>query len=138
MLKSFHLPDYEAESVLQPAPVEILREAAQALAASTQGRVEGSVFTGSLGAVGSYRHTFYLRAPSLDDFTDPLFYVWHGSELYPAHCVVAGEPQQKTEHCKSPEELHEWVQRILDSEVARQRVRALLAQVGNQTCGKKA
>jgi hypothetical protein len=133
MVKPFHVPDYAAEPTVQPAPVEILREAARALSAGTHGQVEGSVFTGSLGGVGSYRHTFYLRAVALNDYTDPLFYVWHGPELYPAHCVLAGKPQQESEPCRTPEELHDWIQRLLDADVARQRIRALLAQVDNRS-----
>lgn len=132
MQRSFHLPDYDQASAAPKAPVEVLREAAASLTAKTGERVEGSIFTGSLGGVGSYRHTFYLRAPSLDDFTDPLFYVWHGSELYPANVLLAGSKQDQARSVADENALHDEVQRLLSSDVARQRVGAMLAQVGSR------
>jgi len=133
MRKPFDLPDYEPGSIAPIPPVEVLRDAAATLTENTDGRVEGSVFTGSLGGTGIYRHTFYLRAPSLDDFTDPLFYAWHGAELYPANVCMAGSAADKAGSFADENALHDEVQRILTSEVARQRIGAMLAQVGRRS-----
>ncbi len=135
MRTPFELPDYEQSSTEPTPPVEILREAATALTTKTGGRVEGSVFTGGLGGIGSYRHTFYLRAPSLDDFTDPLFYVWHGPELYPARVLMAGDKQGNARSFTDESTLHDEVQRLLTSPIAHQRIGAMLAQVNNRPVG---
>ena len=128
MMKPFSLPDYDLNNAPVP-PIQMLKEAADALSTTTGGRVEGSVFTGSLGGTGTYRHTFYLRAPVLDDFTDPLFYVWHEAELYPAHVLMAGENQKNAPSFNNAETLRDEIQRLLSSDVARQRIGAMLAQV---------
>jgi len=133
MRKPFVLPNYEPESTAPLPPIEVLRDAAASLTARTNRRVEGSVFTGSLGGTGVYRHTFYLRAPALDDFTDPLFYAWHGAELYPVNVCMAGSAGDKAGSFADENALHDEVQRILTSEVARQRIGAMLAQVGRRS-----
>ncbi len=130
MGKQFDLSVYKSPIPTQPAPIEVLREAAEALTQITGGEVEGSIFTGGLGTPTTYRHTFYLRAPSLNDFTDPLFYVWHTPELYPCNVLMTGYDISRTVVCANESELHDEVQRCLTSNEAQQRIRALRAQVG--------
>lgn len=133
MTKPFRLPDYDLGNSAPTPPIQILKEAADALSTNTGERVEGSIFTGSLGGTGTYRHTFYLRAPALNDFTDPLFYVWHGAELYPTHVLMAGENQKNARSFNDAETLHDEIQRLLSSDVARQRIGAMLAQVDSSS-----
>lgn len=127
---TFHAPTPNVASP-QP-PVEMLRDAARTLAESTNGRVEGSVFTGNPGGSNLFRHTFYLRTRALNDYTYPLFYVWHNADLYPAHVLIAGQDPKREQEYRDETSLHAAIQQILDSPETLKLVRALLAQVDDQ------
>ena len=122
------MPDYLAElKKTQVSPVEILRKAAVDLGNQTQGLVEGSIFVLNPGGSTMFRYTFYLLVPSLNDYTDPLFYAWHDVKLYPVNVMMAGGKQGKDEiKCLSPYEFENELQRIFDSEATRNRLEAML------------
>lgn len=131
MQKQFDFSIYESLESAQTAPIDVLRDAANALAKSNGSKVSARVFTGGISTPTVYRHTFYLRAPSLDDFTDPLFYVWHGPELYPCNVLMTGDDIRNKVVCANDGELHDAVQDCLTSREAQQRIIALRAQVGH-------
>ena len=122
------MPDYLAEAKkTQKSPVEVLREVANDLGSQTRGLVEGTVFTLNAGGSSLFRYTFYLLIPSLDDYTDPLFYAWHDIKLYPVNVMKAGGKQGKDEvKCQTPYELESELERIFDSEETRNRLRAMI------------
>ena len=129
---SIKMPNFrhQAKPKVKP-PVELLREAARTLAQKTGGVVEGSVFTSNPGGSNLFRHTFYLRTPALNDYTYPLFYVWHDAALYPAHLLMAGGNQQTdTQDCRTDEELREQLEEVFASPITAQLVGALMAQAG--------
>ena len=122
------MPDYLAESTrTQQSPVKILRKAADDLGNQTQGLVEGSIFTLNAGGSSLFRYTFYLLVPSLNDYTDPLFYAWHDVNLYPVSVMSAGGKQGKDEvKCRTPDEFEIELERLFNSEETRNRLRAMI------------
>ena len=115
-----------------PPPLHVLHEAADALATTTKGAVQGSIFTINPGGASLFRHTFYLRAPALNDFTDALFYVWHDENLYPAHYLRAGlDMKTDTLDCADEQELRETLTRLFQESGTRQIVRSLLLQIND-------
>ena len=122
------MPDYLAETKkTQRSPVQVLREAADDLGNQTQGLVEGSVFTLNAGGSSLFRYTFYLLVPSLNDYTDPLFYAWHDVNLYPVSVMKASGKQGKDEvKCRTPHEFEIELERIFESEETRNRLRAMI------------
>lgn len=63
-------------------PVTILRQQATILGRRTRNLVEGDVVTEGT-PTGSFKHTFYLTAPALDDYRYCLFYIHHEIKFYP-------------------------------------------------------
>ena len=77
----------------QTPPVTILRQQAVMLGKKTKNLVEGDVVTEATQA-GSFKHTFYLIAPALDDYRYCLFYIHHEVLFYPltiSNCDGNGE-----------------------------------------------
>ena len=70
----------------QTPPVTILRQQAAMLGKKTKNLVEGDVITEATES-GSFKHTFYLIAPALDDYRYCLFYIHHELVFYPLHIV---------------------------------------------------
>lgn len=126
---SVTIPSFSKPPHSPKPPVELLREAARTLAAQTSGKVEGSVFTSNPGDSNLFRHTFYLRARALNDYTYPLFYVWHNADLYPAHLLMAGEPQENAVECQTDVDLRDKLQEVFASSGTAQLVYALIAQI---------
>lgn len=131
--QAFHVKKFHVSSIPTPTPpIDMLRQAGNALAQSTDGQVEGIIFTANPGGSNQFRHTFYLRARALNDYTYPLFYVWHGVSLYPANVLRADDKQEKdTIICRSEAALHDTIQQILDERTTENLVEALLAQIRN-------
>ena len=131
------MQDYTSNLDLGPAPpVRLMQEAADALSQTTHGKVQGSIFTLNPGGANLFRHTFYLRAPDLNDYTYSLFYVWHDENFYPAHVLRAGEDQRTDTHdCTDENALREELKIIFQDHDTRQVVRSLLIQMSNQGAG---
>lgn len=107
--------------------MEIMQTAAKEIAGSTEERIIGNVFTINPGGSDLFRYTFYLVAPSLDDYTDPLFYAWHGTQSYPIHVLPAGGKQGKDEKkCQSPDEFEQALSNIFQSQSAQERIYTML------------
>ena len=122
------MPNYLAASkTTQRSPLQVLREAANDLAAQTQGLVEGSVFTLNAGGSSLFRYTFYLLVPSLNDYTDPLFYAWHGIDLYPVNVMRAGGKQGQDEvKCQTASDFQAGLEHIFDSMETRERIQTMI------------
>lgn len=122
------VPDYLMDRpVLPRAPVDILREAAGKFQDRTRGLVEATVFTLNPGGSTLFRHSFYLVVPTLDDYTDALFYVWHSASLYPVTVLDSGGKQGRDERqYKTPEQFEQELARIFDSQETRRRIYALM------------
>jgi hypothetical protein len=125
------MPDYLADlqtQFPQRPPLEILHEAAERLKDQTGGLVEGLVSILNPGGANLFRYTFYLLAPRLNDYTDPLFYAWHDDRLYPVNVMLAGGKMGTDDKSVSTEtQLEEELQKIFDGDTARRRVQALIA-----------
>ena len=65
-------------------PLTILREQAAALSQRTNGLVEGYVHTVKAQNGAAFEHTFFLVAPSLDNYSVPLLSISHPLGGYPA------------------------------------------------------
>jgi len=124
------MPNYSMEldlKQMQRSPLEILRGSAEDLRDQTRGLVEGAVFTLNAGGSSLFRHTFYLRVPSLNDYTDPLFYAWHDANLYPVNVMLSGGKQGKDEReCRTVQEFEAELERIFASVDTLKRLRALM------------
>lgn len=125
------MPDYLADLdiyIPQSPPLEILHEAADKLKGQTDGLVEGLVSVLNAGERNFFRYTFYLLAPRLNDYTDPLFYVWHDDHLYPVSVMEAGgEVGTDDRKYNTKAEFEEALQNIFAGETAKRRIRALIA-----------
>lgn len=131
---SIAVPDYTENLAREPIPpIALMRRTADALAQSTNGKVQGNIFTLNPGGSTLFRHTFYLRAPALNDYSYPLFYVSHDEHLYPAYVLRAGGDQKKdTQKCPDSESLRRTLEDVLQESSTRQLVRALLVQIQSQ------
>lgn len=125
------MPDYLADldvRITQRPPLEILHEAAEELKGRTDGLVAGLVSVLNPGGGAFFRYTFYLLAPRLNDYTDPLFYAWHDDRLYPVSVMEAGGKVGTDERDLETEaEFEKELQRIFSSDTARRRIQALIA-----------
>jgi hypothetical protein len=80
-------PDIEqSKDVL---PVTILREQAAALGKKTSHLLEGRVSTRT-DEDGNFVHSFYVVAPTMDNYSYRLLTITHGAEPYP---VTVPDPQ---------------------------------------------
>ncbi len=127
---TIQMPDYLADlntQITQRPPLEVLHEAAEKLSDNTKGLVTGLVSVLNPGGAKMFRYTFYLLAPRLNDYTDPLFYVWHDDRLYPVNVMVAGGTQGQDDKPFGTEyEFVEELQRIFEGEVAKRRIQSLI------------
>lgn len=109
------------------AAVDILNAAAKDLADKTDGYVLGSVFLLHPADTSLFRYTFYLRVPKLDDYTDPLFYVWHDQRLYPATLLPAGGKQGVDDLvCDTPAQLENHVNQLFKKPEVTQLITTLI------------
>ena|SRR5579862_3520078 len=129
--RTFAIPDYlKEEKSDQPAPVELMREAAIDFTAKTRDKILGEVVTINPGGSNLFRHIFQLVVPALNDYTHSLFYVWHGPNLYPANLLIAGGKQDEdSQSCPLPDDLQHAMEQVFNADSTRQMVRALLAQI---------
>lgn len=124
------MQNYTENLSAPPPPLHVLYEAADALATTTNGAVQGSIFTTNPGGAFLYRHTFSLRVPALNNFTDSLFYVWYDENLYPARYLRAGlDVKTDTLECANEQELRDTLTNLFQESGTRLIVRSLLLQV---------
>jgi len=121
-------PDLEQSQVIPP--IAILREQAAALGKKTNYLLEGRVDTMTTPG-GRFKHSFYVEARALDDYTYKLFWIEHGPDQYPVvaprpDMAVPGPPEVGIE---SEVELLEYVREILNSDRTKKIIGSLLAQV---------
>jgi len=121
-------PELEQSQIVPP--VAILREQATALGKKTNHLLNGRVDT-RIGYDGKFRHTFYIVAPTLDDYSYELFWIEHGADQYPVK--VQGPPSNDIEILErsldSEQELLGYIRAVLNSEKTKRVVSSLLAQV---------
>ena len=130
-------PDIEqSKDVL---PVAILREQAAALGKKTGHLLEGRVNTRT-DEDGNFNHSFYVVAPTLDNYSYRLISITHGAEPYP---ITVPDPQiidpgarsfripsvHGTLRIRSEKELLDYLREVLNSEKTMRIVGSLLAQV---------
>jgi len=128
---SVSIPNYTTERPhTAKHPLAILHAAAESLAINTNDNVRGSVLILNPGGENLFRYTFYLVAPSLNDFRDPLFYAWHGVQPYPIHLMESGGRQGHDDKSySSPEAFERALTTIFESSSARQHIYSLLDAV---------
>lgn len=132
---SVKIPEYLSQTnpnMMQRPPLEILQEAAQELKRQTRGLVEGTVFTLNPGGNTLFRYTFYLLVPSLNDYTDPLFYAWHNADFYPVTLLLAGGKQGTDDHtCHYDWQLEQELSAIFSNNDTTKRIQAMIALARN-------
>ena len=134
-------PEIEQSTVVPP--VAILREQAAALGNKTSHLLEGRVDSRTDGA-GNFIHSFYVVAPTLDNYTYNLFSISHGADAYPVtvsrpqrmgpdkHIIRLGpdnRPLPETLIINSEKELLDYLREVLNSDKTKRIVGSLLAQV---------
>jgi hypothetical protein len=125
-------PDIEQSNVVPP--VGILREQAAALGKKTGHLLEGRVDT-RIGEDGNFIHSFYIVAPTLDNYSYRLFSIIHGANQYPVTVphprrMEAGlRPYPQTQRIGSEKLLVNYLREVLNSEKTKRIVGSLLAQV---------
>ncbi len=123
-------PDIEQTQLVPP--IAILREQAAALGKKTNNLLQGRVETTPVGE-GRFRHSFYVVAPSLDEYAYKLFWIEHGVEQYPVaapqQLTLLGPPQVREATIESEKELLQYVREVLNSDKTKRIVGSLLAQV---------
>jgi hypothetical protein len=117
------LPDYFGMSTVT-TPLQILREQGLLMAKKSRGLVEGFVTTNPQGEM--FRHLFYFRAPSLENYTYLLFTVDHPVDLYPllVETSVAAFPAE----AKNEEQFLDQLRVIFSSEKTKRIVNAIMSQ----------
>jgi hypothetical protein len=125
------MPDYTTDRPhAETHPLAILQAAAKDLESSTNGMVRGSVLILNPGGEDLFRYTFYLVAPTLDDFRDPLFYAWHKVKPYPVTLMTAGGKQGHDDKSyKTSTEFEKALSDLFNGESARQHIYSLLDAV---------
>jgi hypothetical protein len=132
-------------------PVAILREQAEVLKEKTKGLIQGLVqlsnapsgsfddpgqpWTTATSTIptgkesGSFFHTFYLVAPSLDSYSYRLFGVRHPLESYPLEIYF----DEKKRVCHNEDEFIQQLKEVLSSEKTKKVVKAILSQAKSLT-----
>jgi hypothetical protein len=132
-------PEIEQSKVVPP--VAILREQAAALGNRTGHLLEGRVSTRTDGD-GNFIHTFYVVAPTLDNYTYGLFSISHGADTYPVSAPSLEElhlPDYPSTipieplRIRSEKELLDYLRAVLNSEKTMRIVGSLLNQVKSAT-----
>jgi hypothetical protein len=125
------IPDLwpEIEQSGEVPPVAILREQAALLGHKTHNLLQGRVDT-RIAPGGLFVHSFYIVAPTLDNYIYKLFEIEHGVNPYP---VVSDEQQfykaPAPLRLKSEQDLLHHVREILNSDQTKRILGSLLAQV---------
>ncbi len=125
-------PEIEQSKVVPP--VAILREQAAALGEKTGHLLEGRVDT-RLDEGGKLIHSFYLVAPTLDNYSYRLFSITHGAAIYPVtvqhprRMDSVRRPFPQTLRISSEKELLTYLREVLNSEKTKKILGSLLAQV---------
>jgi hypothetical protein len=129
-------PDIEQSKVVPP--VAILREQAAALGNKTGHLLEGRVKT-TKDEAGKLMHSFYVVAPTLDNYSYRLFSIIHGADIYPVtvqhprRLDPARRPFPQTLKLSSEKKLLDYLREVLNSEKTKRIVGSLLAQVKSET-----
>ena len=101
------IPDYLSEPMQrgEQSPLSVLDDFAEQLAKKTGGFVEGKVNVAPF--LGMTRYTFYLVIPAVNDYTDPLFYVWNevANQEYPVMLLQTGAMQENAVPCEGAQAL---------------------------------
>ncbi|MGO8788726.1 MAG: hypothetical protein ACLQVL_15275 [Terriglobia bacterium] len=125
-------PDIEQSKVVPP--VAILREQAAALGEKTGHLLEGRV-NSRIGEDGNFIHSFYVVAPTLDNYSYGLFSITHGADQYPVtvphprRMDPGRRPYPQTLKIRSEKALVDYLREVLNSERTKRIVGSLLAQV---------
>jgi hypothetical protein len=115
-------------------PVGILREQAAALGKKTDHLLEARVNT-RIGEDGNFIHSFYVVAPTLDNYSYGLFSIAHGPDPYPVtvphprRMEPGLRPYPHTLKIRSEKALLDYLREVLNSERTKRIVGSLLAQV---------
>lgn len=121
------MPDYltevDVDTPQEASPLEVLDRAAAQMEQQTGGLVQAKVYLAPF--LGTVRYTFYLVIPSLNDYTDPLFYVWTSqpNRGYPVHLLESGAGQEDEEPFGNADDLAARLAKIFDSSWAKSRIR---------------
>ena len=121
------MPDYFNEVAVadvEASPVEVLNTAAAQMNGRTGGLVQAKVYL--VPFLGTMRYTFYLVIPTLNDYTDPLFYVWtpQPDRGYPVYLLESGATQQEEQPpYETAEDLAKRLEEVFSSSWAKSRIR---------------
>ena len=118
-----YLNDAKSADQEQDSPLKILDAAASQMPQQTGNLVHAEVYLAPF--LGTIRYTFYLVIPSLNDYTDPLFYVWTSSpdRGYPVYLLESGANQKDQIECETAERLSQQLKSVFGSSWAKSRIR---------------
>ena len=124
-LETINVPNYLADMASLPrekTALSILDGYARSLAQQTGLYVHG--FVNAAPLLGKTRYTFYLLVPQVNDYNDPLFYIWskESDSEYPVNVLPAGAKQEDAVLCKGEQELIDCLNRIFREPWVRQRI----------------
>ena len=120
------MPNYSREAKdiknRELSPFEVLNKAASQLSEQTQALVQAEVFLAPF--LGTIRYTFYLVIPTLNNYTDPLFYVWTSQpdRGYPVFLLESGAEQRDQQQCDDAQKLISRLEQIFSSSWAKSRI----------------
>ena len=120
------MPDYFNEVAVadvEASPFEVLNTAAIQMGNRTGGKVQAKVYLAPF--LDTIRYTFYLVIPTLNDYTDPLFYVWTSQQDrgYPVHLSEASTEQAEEPEYDTAEKLAKRLEEIFSRSRAKSRIR---------------
>lgn len=137
MTVEVQMPNYTeaARKMVQewPSPLSYLDAAATALGGNTGNIVQGKVYVAPF--LSLTRYTFYLVIPAINDYKDPLFYVWatNPESYYPVRVAEAGTHQEDAKECADAESFHDWLVETFDSGWVKARVRQWIELASERT-----
>jgi len=107
-------------------PVSILKEQSQMLEKMTKGLLVGKIVSNSKD--NEFEYTFYINAPSLNNYTYPILMIYHEITLYPVTIEILHKKERMIE-CKDIEEFEAKLGNIFSSPEIRKVISGLLSQI---------
>ena len=125
------IPNYAENLPLleEKTPATVLREFASVLKKKTANMVNGSVFVMNTGGSNHSRYTFYLVVPELNNYTEPLFYVFHGAPPYPCTLIFPENGANIATVCSDLSSLVTTLEELFAGALTRQKIYTLMDMV---------
>lgn len=136
------MPDYLTEpddlNSQEASPFAILDRAAAQMEQRTGGLVKGEIYVAPF--LGTTRYTFYLVIPTLNGYTDPLFYAWttQPDRGYPVYLIESGAGQEDQEDFEGADAFAVRLAKLFESSWAKSRIRQWIEMAEERQPAQKA